>query len=150
MIQPFSHGAQHYLPRMLRTWPALLIVGVLACRTPHYDTELLRNRTIKDHLFLETLRNDARYPDHVANKCEDLLIHLCFAIEAEEVTEAEQLHPLAQHTISEMNKLLIDFELEGVSLDDQARQELSAEFTFIAKAYGIPADEHRLLAPKSW
>lgn len=135
---------------MHRAFQALFVVGVLACHTPHYGTEQLRNATIREHVFLEALRVDARYPEHVVNRCEDLLIHLCFDIEAEEVKEAAQLYPLAHHTITEMNKQLIDFEREGIMLDSKAREALAPEFVFIAKAYAIAADEHRLMEAREW
>ncbi|HMQ76055.1 MAG TPA: hypothetical protein PKE21_11410 [Flavobacteriales bacterium] len=78
---------------MLRRWPLLLISSLLACRTPHYEQGMLRNATIRDHVFLEALHTDARYTGDVANKLEGLLLHLCFAIEAEEVRTAEQFLP---------------------------------------------------------
>ncbi|MCB9183179.1 MAG: hypothetical protein H6591_04620 [Flavobacteriales bacterium] len=135
---------------MHRAWPALLLVGMLACQTPHYATDQLRNSTIREHVFLPAMRADAHYSGQVVNRCEDLLIHLCFDIEAEEVTEAAQLYPLVHHTITEMNKQLIDFEREGIMLDSTARVALAAEFTFIANAYGIAADEQELMRPAAW
>lgn len=126
------------------------MVGMFACQTPHYGTDQLRNATIREHVFLPAMRADARYPEHVVNRCEDLLIHLCFDIEAEEATEAAQLYPLAHHAITEMNKQLIDFERDGIMLDGTAREALAAEFMFIATAYGIAANEQALMEPKAW
>ncbi len=126
------------------------MIGMLACQTPHYGTDQLRNSTIREHVFLPAMRADASYPERVVNRCEDLLVHLCFDIEAEEVTEAAQLYPLAHHTITEMNKQLIDFEREGIMLDSTARETLAAEFAFIAKAYGIAFDEQELMEPRMW
>lgn len=135
---------------MHRAWQALLMVGMLACQTPHYGTEQLRNATIREHVFLGAMRTDTRYPEQIVNRCEDLLIHLCFDIEAEEVSDADRLYPLAHHTITEMNKQLIDFEREGFMLDSTAREALAAEIVFIAKAYAMASDERMLLETREW
>lgn len=135
---------------MHRAFQALFVAGMLACQTPHYGTEQLRNATIREHVFLGAMRADSRYPERVANRCEDLLIHLCFDIEAEQVTEAAGLYPLAHHTITEMNKQLIDYEREGIVLDSTAREALAAEFVFIAEAYRIATDERVLMEPRQW
>lgn len=122
----------------------------MACNTPHTDQRLVKNALLKEHVFLPGMRANARYPEHVVNRCDALLTLVCLAIETEGVKEVRHLYPITDHYMSEMSKQLVDFEREGVMLGDAAREELAAEFLHIAKAYGFEVDTMRLMQPRAW
>lgn len=139
-----------YLPCMRAALLLLFICGLLACKTPHVEQDLLRNTTMREHVFLPTMQRSANYPAEMVNQCDATLLHLCIAIENDGVKGEEDLYPITDHFIWMMNKLLDDFERQGITLGPAEREELTGEFVFIAKTYGFKVEVARMMAPQEW
>lgn len=111
---------------------------------------MLRNEAMRTHVFLEVMDADDHYPQHLVEQCRDILLQLCFAIETEQPKEVRHLYPITHYFTIKINDLQEDFDRAGSELETVAREDLAAEFAFIANAYGFDADVEELIAPREW
>ena len=105
------------------------------------------DQRVAAHPFLDALYRDGWYPDRAVDLGKEILLRLCARIEADRPADLAALYVLTQAATEEFNDLQDeDFDIETV-----AREEIAAEFWFIAQAYGFEdADVEELIATRAW
>ncbi|PBQ34987.1 hypothetical protein CNR22_23665 [Sphingobacteriaceae bacterium] len=111
----------------------------------------LQNENVKGHFFLKEMYNDSYFPTLCVNKGKDILIDLCFQIEAQQPANLDALYKLTHASTEKFNDLQELFEENGSEIETAARENIAADFEFIAKSYGFTeADVEELIAPREW
>jgi cytochrome c556 len=110
----------------------------------------MKNPHILAHPFLHDMQQDAYFPAAQVKKGQDILRRLCEAIEQQAPATLEQLYALTHAATEEFNLLGEEFEENGSELETAARENIGADFEFIAKAYGFEADVEELIANREW
>lgn len=109
------------------------------------------NQQVAGRAFLKALYDDDYYPDHVLDKGREILLRLCGRIEAERPADLAALYLLTHAATEEFNELEAEFEAAGSEIETVAREEIFAEFWFVASAYGFTdADAEHLIATRDW
>ncbi|WP_052851615.1 DUF5713 family protein [Streptomyces avicenniae] len=109
------------------------------------------NERVTQYAFLEVLYEDPYFPHHVLDKGRAVLLRLCERVEAERPADLAALYALTRAATDEFNRLEAEFEAAGSEIETVAREEISADFQFIAEAYGFPdADMETLVASRDW
>ena len=110
----------------------------------------LTNTKVRNHVFLEDMYQDTYFPDFLVNKCKIILLELCQRIETENPQNLEALYELSQASTDEINDLQEEFFENDSEIETGARECISMDFEFIAKAYGYDADIEELTATREW
>ncbi|MFY9310031.1 MAG: DUF5713 family protein [Bacteroidia bacterium] len=113
------------------------------------DMAKLTNEKIKEYSLLECMYHDAYFPAALVDKCRDILLELCYKIEAEK-PDKEGLYKLTHYATDKLNGLQDEFESSGSEIETVARECLAADFLFIANAYGFEADIEKLVENREW
>jgi hypothetical protein len=118
--------------------------------TPGEKQVTIQNQQILAHSFLKNMQEDPYFPAAQVEKGKEILRKLCEAIEAEKPSSLEQLYALTHAATEEFNLLGEEFEENGSELETAARENIGADFEFVAKAYGFEADAEELIATREW
>ncbi|MBY6307379.1 DUF5713 family protein [Streptomyces clavuligerus] len=111
----------------------------------------ITNQRAAAHAFLGELYADTYFPDHVLDRGRAILLRLCERIEAERPVDLAALYVLTRAATEEFNLLEAEFEAAGSEIETVAREEIGADFWFVASAYGFPdADMEELIATRDW
>jgi hypothetical protein len=111
----------------------------------------LKNETVRSYAFLEDMYDDGFYPNHLVDKCKDILVELCFETERTQPKDLDEFYVLTHAATEEFNNLQHEFYENDSELETTARDCIGVNFTFIAHAYGFEdADEEELIAPREW
>jgi hypothetical protein len=109
------------------------------------------NQQVATHPFLQRLYRDGYFPDHLVDKGKAILLRLCERIEAEQPADLDALYALTAVATEEFNLLEAEFEAADSEIETVAREEIGADFHFVARAYGFPdADHEELIAERNW
>ncbi|MEV3967535.1 DUF5713 family protein [Streptomyces sp. NPDC050698] len=111
----------------------------------------ISNEQVSTHPFLRGLYEDPYYPDQVVDRGRAILLALCERIESERPTGLGTLYALTRAATEEFNDLEAAFHAAGSEIETVAREEIAADFAFLARAYGFPdADVEELVATREW
>ncbi len=110
----------------------------------------IQNQQILAHSFLNDMQKDSYFPTPQVEKGTVILRKLCEAIETKQPGSLAQLYALTHAATEEFNLLGQEFEDNGSELETAARENIGADFEFIAKTYGFEADTEELIAPREW
>ena len=110
----------------------------------------MQKQQIIEHSFLREMQADNYFPAAQVEKGKEILRRLCETIEAKKPSSLEQLYALTHAATEEFNLLGEEFEEHGSKLETAARENIGADFDFIAKAYGFDADIEQLIAARQW
>ncbi|WP_393053700.1 DUF5713 family protein [Streptomyces sp. LN549] len=111
----------------------------------------IANQQVKAYAFLQGLYEDAYFPDHVVDMGRRIFLGLCERIEAERPSDLTALYALTEVATEAFNELEAEFEAAGSEIETVAREEISEDFWFVAKAYGFDdADTEELVAAREW
>ncbi|MFF2774156.1 DUF5713 family protein [Streptomyces sp. NPDC058052] len=111
----------------------------------------ITNDKVGEHAFLRGLYEDGYFPDHVVDKGREILLRLCERIETDRPAGLPALYVLTHAATEEFNALEAEFEAAGSEIETVAREEIGADFWFVATAYGFAgADREELIATREW
>ncbi len=110
----------------------------------------LKNEIVRLHSFLKEMCDDTYFPNLVVDKGKNILINLCFQIEAQQPKNLEELYKLTHLATDKFNELQEDFEENDSEIETGARECIAMDFDFIAKAYQFDADVEELIATRDW
>jgi len=111
----------------------------------------LKNETVRSYSFLEDMYDDGFYPNHLVDKCKDILIELCFEIESTHPKDLDALYELTHAATLQINAMHDEFYENDSEIETTARDCISVDFTFIAASYGFEdADAGELVATRDW
>ena len=111
----------------------------------------LVNEQIISFNFLEDMFEDDYYPNSCVEKGRDILIDLCFQIEAQNPQDLTELYELTHAATDKFNLLQDDFEANDSEIETVARECIAANFFYLANAYGFKdADHEDLIATRDW
>lgn len=83
-------------------------------------------------------------------KGRQILVKLCEAIESQSPEILEELYALTHAATDAFNLLAEEFEENGSEIETAARENIGADFAYIAKAYGFDAGVEKLIATREW
>jgi len=118
--------------------------------SPVHDQHQLTNAAVRDHAFVADMYAVPFFPKPVVAKGRNILIDLCYEIEAQKPKGLQALYVLTHRATGRFNDLQIDFEADGSELETGARETIGMDLDFIARAYGYDADVEELIAPRAW
>lgn len=110
----------------------------------------IQNQQILAHSFLQDMQRDSYFPSAQVEKGKVILLKLCETIEAKKPSSLAQLYALTHAATDEFNLLGEELEEIGSELETAARENIGADFEFIAKTYGFEADIEELIATREW
>jgi hypothetical protein len=110
----------------------------------------IENRLILDRDFLRDMQEDDYFPAALVEKGRGILFRLCEAIEVQRPDSLDKLYVLTHAGTEEFNLLGEEFEENGSELETAARENIGADFEFIAKSYGFDADIEELIVTREW
>ena len=108
------------------------------------------NAQLKDYQFLREMQEDNYFPPALVEKGRRILVKLCEEIESRSPQTLEALYALTHAASDEFNALAEEFEENGSEIETAARENIGADFSYIAKAYGFDADVEELIATREW
>ncbi len=111
---------------------------------------MIENKEILAHTFLREMNDDDYFPAAQVEKSQQILLNLCEAIEVQKPASLDSLYVLTHAATEEFNRLGEELEERGSELETAARENIGADFEFIAKAYGFEADVEELIATRDW
>lgn len=110
----------------------------------------IQNQQILAHSFLHDMQEDSYFPSAQVEKGKAILLKLCETIEAKKPSSLAQLYALTHAATEEFNLLGEELEENESELETAARENIGADFEFIAKAYDFEADIEELIATREW
>ncbi len=110
----------------------------------------IQSPQILAYSFLSDMQKDSYFPTAQVKKGKAILLKLCETIEMKKPSSLEQLYTLTHAATEEFNLLGEEFEENGSELETAARENIGADFEFIAKTYGFEADIEELIATREW
>jgi hypothetical protein len=110
----------------------------------------LKNEEIKSYTFLECMYEDDYFPAFLVDKCKQILVDLCEAIERDNPKDLDQLYALTHAATEKLNDLEDEFMDNDSELETGAAECFAENFQFIAEAYGFEADVEELIATRNW
>lgn len=111
----------------------------------------MTNGQVTGHSFLTGMYRDPYFPNHLVDKATEILTQLCQRIEAEQPQDLPALYALTNDATDKFNDLATEFEDADSEIETVAREQIGAEFGFIAAAYGFTdADSEELIANRDW
>jgi hypothetical protein len=110
----------------------------------------ITNPKLQNHPFLEEMYRDAYFPDFLVDKCKQILLDLCEAIEAKKPADNASLLKLTHAATDRFNELIEAFEENDSDLETGAREAIGADFDTIVKAYGFDVDIEEVIATRDW
>ena len=111
---------------------------------------MITNQSINPDNFLDEMYQDNYFPDHLVDKCKDVLIRMCEKIEETNPKTLDELYVITHASTEEFNDLEEEFNENDSEIETAARECIAAEFYNIASAYGFEADIEELIAPREW
>ena len=96
------------------------------------------------------MQEDDYFPPALVEKGRQILVKLCEEIESRSPQILEALYALTHAATDEFNALAEKFEENGSEIETAARENIGADFAYIAKAYGFDADVEELIATREW
>ena len=94
--------------------------------------------------------NDPYFPNHLVDKCKNILINLSYQIENEKPESLTELYSLTHNATDQLNHLQEEFYENDSEIETAARECLAADFEFISVSYGFEADIEELIATRDW
>ncbi len=110
----------------------------------------LNNEAVRTREILKCMYQDSYFPTFLVDKCKNILLRLCHAIEEQKPKTLEDLYKLTHSSTDELNDLQIEFEANESEIETAARECLGLEFQFIAISYGFEADTEELIGTREW
>jgi len=110
----------------------------------------ISNKHLRNYSFLEDMYEDDYFPTFLVDKCKAVLIELCEQIEAQKVTEDEDVLALTHAATEKLNDLAHEFEENDSEIETGARESLCADFETILNAYDLDIDVEDAVAPRDW
>ncbi|MDI2132116.1 DUF5713 family protein [Yinghuangia seranimata] len=111
----------------------------------------ITNPQFENHVFLDETRGDDFYPEPLVDRGALILVRLCERIEERQPADLAALYVLTHAATEEFNRLEQDFDAADSEIETMARDAVSMDFWFIARAYGFEdADIEELVAPREW
>ncbi|MFE0421664.1 DUF5713 family protein [Streptomyces sp. NPDC058953] len=111
----------------------------------------ITNEKVSGHSFLEGLRGDSYFPEHLVDKGRAILRDLCERIERDRPADLPALYALTEPATERFNALNEELWAAGSEIETVARDEIAVNFHFVATAYGFPqADMEDLVAARDW
>lgn len=110
----------------------------------------IQNQLVLAHNFLHDMQEDSYFPSAQVEKGKEILLKLCKTIETKKPSSLEQLYILTHAATEEFNLLGEELEENGSELETAARENIGADFEFIAKTYGFEANIEDLIATREW
>lgn len=118
----------------------------MATKQTHLNNEKARN-----YPFLEEMYADSYYPKKCVDKGKEILVDLCFQIEASTPENLDELYQLTNAATDKFNDLQDCFDENDSEIETVAREYIGANFGFIARTYGFEAaDIEALIATRDW
>lgn len=111
---------------------------------------MITNQSINPDNFLDEMYQDNYFPDHLVDKCKDVLIRMCEKIEETNPKTLDELYVITHASTEEFNDLEEEFNENDSEIETAARECIASEFYNIASAYGFEADIEELIAPREW
>lgn len=109
------------------------------------------NPDARAHDFLAGMYRDAYFPNDVVDLARQVLVDLCEQIEAARPEDLDALYQLTHAATDQINDLQDAFEEADSEIETAAREEITADFRFVATAYGFAdADVEELTATRDW
>ncbi len=112
--------------------------------------EELENATVKKHIFLKEMYEDAYFPNKLVDRGKAILVGLRFEIEQQQPQSLDSLYELTHAATDKFNDLEEAFEEADSEIETGARECIAQDFEFVAKAYGFEADIEELIATREW
>ena len=112
--------------------------------------EDISNEDIQAHQFLDCMYSDSFFPEHMVDKCKNILLNLCLEIEKQKPKSLEKLYGLTHASTEKINLLQDEFFENNSEIETVARECLGRDFLFIAKSYGFDADAEELITNREW
>src|SRR3954470_24363031 len=111
----------------------------------------LKNETVRSYSFLEDMYGDGFYPNHLVDKCRDILIELCFEIESTHPKDLDALYEVTHAATLRFNAMHDELYENDSEINTNTRDCIGVDFTFIATSYGFEdADDEELIATRDW
>lgn len=111
----------------------------------------IANATMKEHQFLTEMYDDGYFPNHLVDKCKQVLVSLCERIESENPADNASLFQLTHAAVTSINHLEGEFEENDSELETGAREALAGDFEIILQAYGFAdADLEDAISNRDW
>jgi hypothetical protein len=110
----------------------------------------IANAQLKNHRFLSEMQEDDYFPLALVEKGRQILVGLCEDIESQPPQTLQALYALTHAATDAFNLLAEEFEEHGSEIETAARENIGADFAYIAKAYGFDADVEELIATREW
>ncbi|WP_431873174.1 DUF5713 family protein [Nocardiopsis eucommiae] len=102
-------------------------------------------------VLLTDMRADPYFPDHLVERCREVLVSLCERIEARGPADLTALYALTHAATEEVNALEEEFEAAGSEIETVTRDDIGGSFWLVATAYGFTdADPEELIATRDW
>ena len=106
---------------------------------------------LSNHNFLTVMYEDDYYPNHLVDKCKNVLIELCLALENKDQLSKEAFLSLTHKATEKINTLESDFSHHNSEIETVARENIAEEFALIANTYGFgDIDVEELIANRNW
>jgi hypothetical protein len=111
----------------------------------------LKNEQMRDYEFLKLMFENDYFPNNVVGKGKEILVDLCFEIEAKSPKNLEELYKITNVATDKFNDLQQDFYNNGSEIETGAREIICEDFEKIAFAYGYKdADVEWLTGNREW
>ena len=130
---------------------------VIGCKASIHESKVdtieqssLKNEGVQKHYFLICMYNDTYFPKFLVDKCKNTLLELCKSIEDQSPKNNDELYKLSRNSVSRINKLGSEFEVEGSELEKMSRECLASEYKFIAESYGFKVDIEEMISNRDW
>lgn len=108
------------------------------------------NAQLKNYQFLSEMQEDDYFPPALVEKGRQILVKLCEAIESQPPQTMKELYAITHAATDAFNLLADEFEENGSEIETAARENIGANFSYIAKAYCFDADVEELMATREW
>ncbi|MDI1448474.1 DUF5713 family protein [Polyangium sp. 6x1] len=109
----------------------------------------IKNETVAQRKFLESMIEDDYYPKHLVEKGQRLLAALAERIE-KEAPKGKAVYALTHATTEAFNDLQEEFFEAESEIETVAREAIAEDIGFILDAYGYEFDIEEAIAPRDW
>ena len=111
----------------------------------------LKNEKMRSYEFLRDMYIDGYFPNHLVDKCKDVLVDLCMEIEEKNPQTLDELYVLTHATTDRFNDMQQEFYENNSEIETAAREAIGMDIYNIAEAYGFGnADVEELIATRDW
>ncbi|HHW4678916.1 MAG TPA: DUF5713 family protein [Xylella sp.] len=110
----------------------------------------IQDEQVRHYPFLSEMYEDTYFPNGLVDRARGILIRLCEQIEAQHPAEIDQFYALTHAATEEFNALALVLEQHGSGIETVARNCITADFAFIATAYGYQAETEAMIENSDW